>query len=116
MTQKTRRVFGFTFQTEGILAPGEPIKAKVTLPTGATYRDICVDGKGNFVLFAECWSHPEGTKVNHEEHIYLIVGQGHDIPAGWEYVRTIMTMAKVFHFFRKGTPKLEVAGGRSKKN
>lgn len=107
--QKTRRMFGFTFQTIGIAIPGEPIRVDVNLPTDATYHDICVDGHGNFVLFAECWSHPEGTKVNHEKHEYLIVGGQQDIPAGWKYVRSIMTIKQAFHFFKKGTPKLEIA-------
>ena len=108
---KTRRMFGFNFSTEGIVAPGEPTKLTVKLPTGATYHDICVDGStGNFILFAECWSHPEGTTVNHEEVEFLMVGSQQDIPAGWEYVRTVMTMKQAFHFFRRGTPKLEIAG------
>ncbi len=108
---KTRRMFGFNFQTEdGIVAvPGEPTKLTLKLPTGATYRDICVDGNGNFILFAECWSHPEGTKVKHHESQYLMVGSQQDIPAGWDYVTTIMTMKQAFHFFRRGTPKLEIS-------
>lgn len=109
---KTRRVFGFNFKTdtEGFAAPGEPTKLSVELPTGATFRDICVDGAGNFILFAECWSHPEGTVVNHQKHEYLLVGSSQDIPAGWDYVLTIMTMKQAFHFFCRGTPKLEIAG------
>jgi len=106
---KTRRIFGFNFQTDGVTAPGEPTKLTVSLPTGATYRDICVDGSGNFILFAECWSYPEGTKVNHEEVQFLLAGSQMDISAGWDYVRTIMTMKQAFHFFRRGTPKLELA-------
>lgn len=108
---KTRRMFGFNFeQLNGIAAPGEPTKLTVSLPTGATMRDICVDGAGNFILFAECWSHPEGTVVNHQVVEYLLVGSEQDIPAGWDYVLTIMTMKQAFHFFCRGTPKLEVAG------
>lgn len=108
MAAKTRRVFGFNFETSGVIAPGEPHKLSVKLPTGATFRDICVDGKGNFILFAECWSHPEGTAVNHEEVEFLMCGSQMDIPAGWDYVRSIMTMTQAFHFFRRGTPKLEL--------
>jgi len=106
--QKTRRVFGFNFQTTGVIAPSEPIRAEMTLPKDATFRCVQVDGAGNFVLFAECWSHPEGTAVTHVTEEWLIV-QSHDIPAGWSYVTTIMTMNKVFHFFQKGTPQLVVA-------
>ncbi len=102
-------MFGFNFQTDSIVAPGEPTKLTVKLPTGATYRDICVAGDGNFILFAECWSHSEGTKVNHEEHQFLMVGSQQDIPAGWHYVTTIMTMKQAFHFFRRAKPKLEIA-------
>ena len=105
---KTRRIFGFNFKADGVPAPGEATKLTVNLPTGATYRDICVDGAGNFILFAECWSHPEGTEVNHEEVQYLLAGSQIDIPAGWDYVTTIMTMKAAFHFFRRGTPRLEV--------
>lgn len=108
---KTRRIFGFNFQTVGAIAPGEPQKLSVQLPTGATYRDIAVDGAGNFILFAECWSHPEGTAVNHEEVEFLMCGSQMDVPAGWDYVTTIMTMKAAFHFFRRGTPKLELANG-----
>lgn len=107
-TQKTRRMFGFSFKQQGIIAPDEPIHANVTLPKGATFRNIQVDGGGNFVLFAECWSHPEGTEVTHNTSEWLIISD-HDIPAGWEWIHTIMTMNKVFHFFQKGTPKLVVA-------
>lgn len=107
--QKTRRMFGFNFQTVGVMVPGDPIKTTIKLPTGAIYRSIQVDPHGNFVLFAECWSHPEGTAVNHQEFQYLIAGKDHDIPAGFEWVTTIMTMKQVFHFFKKGTPKLEIA-------
>ena len=113
MAAKTRRVFGFNFQTLGAMAPGEPTKLTVQLPTGATVRDICVDGStGNFILFAECWSHPEGTAVNHQEHQFMMVGSQMDVPAGWDYVRTIMTMKQAFHFFRRGTPKLELTNGK----
>lgn len=108
---KTRRIFGFNFQPDGVAEPGEPTKLTVKLPTTATYRDICVDGAGNFILFAECWSHPEGTVVNHEEVQFLLVGSQMDVPAGWDYVRTIMTMAQAFHFFRRGTPQLKLASG-----
>ena len=111
MAAKTRRVFGFNFNTVGAIAPGEPHKLSVKLPTGAIFRDICVDGAGNFILFAECWSHPEGTVVNHEEVEFLMCGSQMDVPAGWDYVLTIMTMKSAFHFFRKGTPKLELASG-----
>ncbi len=107
-TQKTRKIFGFTFQTTGIIAPGEPVRATLTMPKNATFHCIQVDGAGNFVVFAECWSHPKGTKVTHNAEDWLIL-QDHDIPAGWEYVETIMTMNKGFHFFRKGTPKLVLA-------
>jgi hypothetical protein len=109
---KTRRIFGFNFETGKIATPpGKPTKLTVNLPTGATFRDICVDGAGNFILFAECWSHPEGTVVNHEEVQFLLVGSQMDVPAGWDYVLTIMTMKQAFHFFRRGTPKLELASG-----
>lgn len=108
MSAKTRRVFGFNFKQVGVIAKGEPMKLSVQLPTGATYRDICVDGGGNFILFAECWSHPEGTVVNHDEVEFMVVGSQQDIPAGWNYVRSIMTMQQAFHFFRRGTPKLEL--------
>lgn len=108
--QKTRRVFGFTFQQKGIVTPGEPVYCDITLPKGATFRGIQVDGGGNFVLFAECWSHAEGTEVTHETEEWMLISD-HDIPAGWQYVHTIMTMNKVFHFFKKGTPELVVVGG-----
>ena len=107
--QKTRRMFGFTFQRQGVIAPNEPIKVTVNLPTGATYHSIEVDGKGNFVMFCECWSHAEGTEVNHEEHQYLIIATQKDIPAGWDWVTTIMTIDRAFHFFKRGTPQLEIA-------
>jgi hypothetical protein len=104
---KQRMMAGYTLQQNGILAPGEPIKCHVSIPQDAITRHIGIDAQGNFVLFAEVWSHPEGTKVNFREEEYLIAITNKPLaPGSWEYHSTIMAGPAVFHVFSKG--KLEI--------
>jgi len=104
---KQRMIAGFALQQDGIITPNEPIKCKVSIPNTATIRTIQLDAKGNFVLFAECWSHPEGTVVNFREVEYVIVAPNKVIPAGsWEYFDTLVAGAAFFCIYTKGTPKI----------
>lgn len=107
---KQRMVTGYNLKMDGIIAPGEPIKCTVNLP--ATAEKVCmrIDPSGNFVIFAMVWSHPEGTKVNFDEHDILIMPSNKPMPAGrWDYFETLSAGPAIFHIFFKGTPKLEIA-------
>ena len=104
---KQRMIAGFALQKDGIITPDEPIKCKVSVPHDAQVRTIQIDAKGNFVLFAEVWSHPEGTKVTFREMEFAIVAPNKVIPAGsWEYYQTLVAGAAFFCIFTKGQPKL----------
>jgi len=104
---KQRMIAGYALQQNGILTPGEPIKCTVKIPVNATILDINVDGSGNFVLFAEVWSHPEGTKVNFQDLEYLIANTNKVIPPGsWYWYKTIGVGVAIFHVFQKKAPRI----------
>jgi len=99
---KKRMVAGYKLQEDGIMTPGEPIKCTVNLPVKCTILDIEIDVQGNFVLFAEIWSHPEGTKINFTEHAYLIASTNKVLPPGnWEYYKTLVAGPAIFHLYGK---------------
>jgi len=101
---RQRMIAGYTLQQSGILAPGEPIKCHVSVPQDAVIRHIGIDAQGNFVLFAEVWSYPEGTKINFREEEFLIAVTNKVLaPGSWEYHSTIMAGPAVFHVFDKGS-------------
>ena len=104
---KQRMVVGFALQQEGIIAPNEPIKCRVKIPHDAIVRRMQIDIKGNFVLFCEVWSHPEGTKVNFREVEYAIVQPSKVVPAGcWDFFDVLAAGPAFFCIFSKGAPKL----------
>jgi len=104
---KQRMIAGFALQQSGIVTPNEPIKCTVKIPHNAVVRTINIDAKGNFVLFCEVWSHPEGTKVSFRDEEYCIVQPGKPIPAGsWEFFDVLSAGPAFFCVFTKGAPKL----------
>ncbi len=104
---KQRMIAGFALQQVGVITPNEPITCTATIPQNAIERHLDIDAKGNFVLFCEVWSHPEGTKVNHREVAYVIAMTGKVLPPGaWDYHSTVMAGPAVFHVFSKS--KLEI--------
>ncbi len=104
---KQRMMAGFALQQQGIIAPNEPIKCTVKIPHDAQVRCMQIDAKGNFVLFCEVWSHPEGTKVSFRELEYAIVAPNKVVPAGsWEYFDTLAAGPAFFCVFAKGSLKL----------
>jgi hypothetical protein len=104
---KERMMAGFTLKQTGVITPNEPIVCAAQVPQNAVERHFGIDAKGNFVLFCEVWSHPEGTKVNHREVEYLIAMTGKVLPAGsWKYHSTVMAGPAIFHVFTKS--KLEI--------
>ncbi|WP_455363575.1 hypothetical protein [[Eubacterium] cellulosolvens] len=105
---KKRIMAGYNLQTTGIVAPGEPIKAIATIPDNAQVLDMHVDPNGNFVLFCEVWSHPEGTKVNFKEMEYAIVPPMTEVPHGsWEYWTMVVAGPLAFGIFtRPAKPKI----------
>lgn len=108
---KQRMVAGYKFEREGVIAPGEPVKGKVTVPDNATILCIRIDPRGDFVLFCEVWSHPEGTQVNFREETWTIVPSNVVLPAGsWEWFETLPVGPAIMHVYRKTVPALEIAG------
>ncbi len=99
---KQRMIAGYTLQQEGVVVPGAPIKCTVNVPVTGEIRSIDIDAQGNFVLFVEVWSHPEGTKINFEKREYLICGTNQAISAGnWVYYKTLGAGLALFHIFHK---------------
>lgn len=110
---KQRMVAGYKLQQEGVLAPGEPIRTTVSLPVNATPLCMRIDPRGDFVLFCEVWSHPEGTVINFEEHQYCMIAPQAIVPAGgWVWFETLTAGQQIFHVYRNphgGKPQLAVA-------
>lgn len=99
---KQRMVAGYVLQQDGVLTPNEPIKCVVNVPVTGTILDVNVDAQGNFVLFAEVWSHPEGTKINFEKHEYLIATTNKILPPGnWKWYKTIPVGPAIFHVYNR---------------
>lgn len=108
---KQRMVAGYVLQQEGVLTPGEPVKCKVDVPVTGTILNMQLDAQGQFVLFVEVWSHPEGTKVNFESHEFLIAATNKVLPPGnWKFYQTIPAGPVIFHIFAKEKPEI-VANG-----
>ncbi len=106
---KQRAMAGYKLQISGVFAPGEPIKCNVNLPHDAEMSCIRIDPMGDFVIFAQVWSHPVGTKVNFTEHKFLLVPSNQPLPFGtWDYVDTLSAGQSILHVFHKGPPKLEL--------
>jgi hypothetical protein len=99
---KQRIIAGYALKQEGVIAPGESIRCYAEIPADAPVRDIQIDMNGNFVLFAEVWSHPEGTKVNFRKVEYYIMMTGKVWPSGsWQYAKTLVSGPAVFHVLTK---------------
>ncbi len=104
---KERMVAGYVLKQEGVIAPGEPIKCSVKVPVTATILTIEIDGGGNFVLFAEAWSHPEGTAIAFKEHSFLICGANRKLPPGnWQYFKTCVAGMGIYHLSKKKKPRI----------
>lgn len=103
---KQRIIAGYNLNQDGILTPGEPIKTKVSIPHDAIVRDITVDPVGNFVLFAEVWSHPEGTEVKFREVEYLVAAGAQVIVGSWKYYKTVPAGVTIFHVFERDKPSI----------
>lgn len=104
---KQRMIAGYALQQSGIIAPGEPIMCHVKIPHNAEPRKIQVDPNGNFVLFAEVWSHPEGTEVKFCEVEYAICQPNKVFPAGsWDYYDIVQAGPAVFIVLTRGKPKI----------
>lgn len=107
---KKRMVAGYNLSQDGVIAPGEPIKGHVDLPNNSKMLCMRIDPRGNFVLFAEVWSHPEGTKINFEQHDFTLLPPGREVPPGsWEWFDTLSAGPAIFHIYRRADPKIEVA-------
>lgn len=105
---KQRMVAGYNLKNSGIVAPNEPIKTAVEIPSNSLIRGIEIDPSGNFVLFAEVWSHPEGTEVAFETHEFVVVQPKQPLPPGsWNYFCSCVAMPLIFFVFVKGG--LEIA-------
>jgi hypothetical protein len=99
---KKRIMAGYNLQTTGIVAPGEPIKATANIPENCTPLDMHIDPNGNFVLFCEVWSHPEGTKVNFRTQEYAIVPPMTEIPHGsWVFWTMAVTGPMAFAIYTR---------------
>ena len=100
---KQRMVAGYNLQQEGVIAKGEPIRVGVKIPEAATPLCMRIDPQGNFILFCEVWSHPEGTKVNFRDVSFAMVPPGGMIPAGsWNWYETLSAGIAIFHVYQKG--------------
>jgi hypothetical protein len=94
-------------QEEGILTPNEPIRCHVEIPNDATPICMRIDPQGNFVLFCDIWSHPEGTVVNFKKIEWMVAASGKVLlPGKWEWFETLAAGVAIFHIFIKG--KLEI--------
>ena len=106
---KQRMVAGYNLQQDGVLAPGEPIKVKTSIPDNATPLCMRIDPQGNFVLFCEVWSHPEGTKVNFKEIEYCLVPPNGIVPPGsWNWYETLSAGVQIFHVYQHGQPEVKI--------
>jgi hypothetical protein len=100
---KKRMVAAYNLQQSGVLAPGEPIKVSVKIPENATPLCMRISPAGDFVLFCEVWSHPEGTKVRFRDIEFAVVAPGGTIPAGsWNWYETLSAGVQIFHVYLKG--------------
>lgn len=104
---KQRMVAGYKLKQEGVLAPSEPIKVNVSLPINAKPLCMRIDPRGDFVLFCEVWSHPEGTQINFEEKNFCIIPpQGVVPPGSWEWFETLSAGQQIFHVYRRTDPTM----------
>lgn len=100
---KERMIAGFNLKQTGIIANGQPIKCVATIPEKADIKDVAIDANGSFVLFAEIWSHPEGTEVRHKDVEVLICATKQVVPPGnWEHYKTLVAGLAIFHVFFSG--------------
>jgi len=99
---KQRMVAAYNLQQKGILAKGQPIRIGVDIPQKGEPLCLRIDPAGNFVLFVEVWSHPEGTKVNFQEVEFLVVPTGIVIsPGSWLWYETLSAGQQIFHVYKK---------------
>jgi hypothetical protein len=104
---KKRMIAGYNLQNSGVIAPGEPMRASVSLPKGAELLSIQIDPGGNFVAFADVWSHPEGTTVSFVEREFLIVPPMKELPPGnWALRFEVIAMPLIFFVFEKKGPSI----------
>ena len=107
---KQRMMAGYKLERQGVIAPGEPVKASTSVPDNAEVKCIRIDPRGDFVIFCEVWSHPEGTTVNFREETFAIVPDKVPVPAGsWDWFETLPVGPAIMHIFRKTDPTLEIA-------
>lgn len=65
------------------------------MPVGATVLDIQRQG-GQIMM----WAHVDTQAVTHKRRFHVI-GTGHEVPAGLEYLKTVQVGGFVWHIFEE---------------